>query len=123
MDNPSRKKEFLDKLSEEISNLSEEESVALRSAVEILRNDKITSDQVVATIATISANRVQDQIKDEVKGQVLAELGLSEIDPTGVFLALDLIGAVAKGDVNGAANKLAIAILAKVAVGLLCVIC
>lgn len=124
--NPASRQKLADALEETKGQLGDDVSagddVAIDTALAILRNPKVTADQIVKITATLTAKKVRGEVGAAVAESVLAEAGLGSLDPTGILSAINLVRAAARGDVQGVARGAASIILGKILLGALCTI-
>jgi hypothetical protein len=113
---PAKRRQIIEALSQNMPDMSEDDRRVADICLELLKADHINGKKITKAITTVLA----DEVKDEIKQNVIAELGLEHLDPTGITSAFKLIRSFAKGDVNGVAKGVAGLVVGKmlfVAVG------
>ena len=92
----------------------------------MLKNPNVTSDQLIKIIGKLAVEEVKNEVTDNFKEQLALEIsqeaGFSALDVSGIFSALKLFRAVAKGDVAGVAKSALAIIGGKILLAALCVI-
>ena len=112
----NKRQQVIEKISSNLPNLSEDDQRIVNITLEILKNDKIDAVAISRAVNTVLAA----EVKDEIKQEVITELGLDQIDPTGLFSALSLVKSIAKGDINGTVNGVAGLVVGKMLFAAVC---
>jgi len=113
---PAKKEQIIEAISQSMPDMSPDDQRVANICLELLRADHIDGRKLSKAVGTVLA----DEVKDEIKQSVIAELGLQNLDPTGITSAFTLFRSIAKGDVKGAATGVAGLVIGKllfVAVG------
>eukprot|EP00899_Mesostigma_viride_P007978 jgi/Mesvir1/17181/Mv07602-RA.1 len=123
VDDPEQRISLIEKLTEASGAVDEPaEKAAFEMAITMLKNPNIKGDQLVAAVAKLPAKQTLGEAKTELEEEIAAEIGLADMDPTGVLSAVSLIRAVAKGDVGAVAESAAKILFAKVVLSALCAV-
>lgn len=109
LSNPTERARVIDAISQSFPEMSPDDQRIANICLEILKSGKVDGRTLGVAVKTV----LVDEVKDEVKQSVLTEMGLQNIDPTGITSALNLIKSVAKGDVKGVATSAGGLILGK----------
>ena len=118
LDDPHMRDKLVEKLEQYIENqenMNDEEVLLFESSIEMLKCEKLTAEKAFVIIEKVAIKEAEDKVKeeltDEAKGQVMAELGLQSMDASGFMSAVRVLESAAKGDLKGVGENMFKAVL------------